>query len=263
LGSCWYVETCIILLSHSILTYTFLANPPVNYGVLIYPSFEVLDLFGPISFLNFLSIKKPLNLSVIASTLDPVSTRLENPPVGASTSSVFFQTINPTHTFTNPPKDIEVLLLPGGPATRAPSPGGRDDAVQYIKEVYPKLRYIISVCTGVTILARAGILDGKHATGNKMAWAHVTSFGNNITWVPVARWVVDGNIWTTSGVSAGMDGLLGFIEHIYGREQALTSARMAEYEWHDDPSWDPFAALAGVPGANATQADVSSLQLSG
>jgi putative intracellular protease/amidase len=211
------------------------------------------------SFLNLLSISKTMNLSIIASTLDPVSSKPLS-PLHNTAGSFFQQAINPTHTFANPPENLEVLIVPGGLTTRAPAPG-RFDVIDYIKSTYPNLRYIISVCTGVTLLARAGILEGKHATGNKMAWKHVTAYGSNITWVPVARWVVDGNIWTTSGVSAGMDGMLAYIEHIYGREQALASAKGAEYEWHQDPSWDPFAAMANVPGANATQATVSDLFL--
>jgi transcriptional regulator GlxA family with amidase domain len=71
-----------------------------------------------------------------------------------------------------------------------------------------------------------------------------------VTWVPVARWVVDGNIWTTSGVAAGMDGMLAFIEHLYGSEVAWTWANGTEYEWHHNSIWDPFSAIFNVPGSS-------------
>jgi putative intracellular protease/amidase len=46
-------------------------------------------------------------------------------------------------------------------------------------------------------------LSGRRATTNKARWDWVTEFGSNITWVPSARWVEDGNVWTSSGVAAG------------------------------------------------------------
>jgi putative intracellular protease/amidase len=120
--------------------------------------------------------------------------------ISMQAGSNFSQSIVPTHTFKHPPKDLEVLIVPGGLGSRAPPPALLD-AVAYIKDVYPRLRYIISVCTGATLLARAGVLDGRRATTNKHAWAWAVTTGPNVTWVPAARWVVDGNVWTTSGVA--------------------------------------------------------------
>jgi len=79
-----------------------------------------------------------------------------------------------------------------------------DTAIEkFVQQRYPTLEYLASVCTGSGILANAGVLSGKRATTNKAAWAQVVSIGSNITWVPSARWVQDGNIWTSSGVAAG------------------------------------------------------------
>lgn len=61
-----------------------------------------------------------------------------------------------------------------------------------------------------------------------------------------ARWVVDGNVWTSSGVSAGIDATLAFIEEVYGGEEAASIADLMEYERHTDPSWDPFAEKFNV-----------------
>jgi transcriptional regulator GlxA family with amidase domain len=227
----------------------------------VFPAFQALDVFGPLDFLNVISFTKKLDLAVIASTLDPVST---SPLVNQTKSgSNFGQSINPTHTFANPPKDLEVLIVPGGLGTRAPAPA-LQDAIQYINQTYPSLKYIISVCTGASLIARAGVLEGKHATTNKRSWAFSSSFGGpNIHWVPIARWVQDGNVWSTSGIAAGMDGMLGFIEYIYGTEFAQESANTGEYQWHSDPSWDPYSKIWNVPGSNATQLAVSHWGISG
>lgn len=69
----------------------------------------------------------------------------------------------------------------------------------------------LTVCTGSALLAKTGLLNMKKATSNKKAFAWVKSVNNNVKWVEEARWVVDGKFYTSSGVSAGMDMVLGFI----------------------------------------------------
>lgn len=75
-------------------------------------------------------------------------------------------------------------------------------AVQFVKDTYPKLRYLNTICTGSALLARTGILDGRRATSNKAFYKIVTAERPAVNWIPKARWVVDGNIYTSSGVSA-------------------------------------------------------------
>jgi transcriptional regulator GlxA family with amidase domain len=58
--------------------------------------------------------------------------------------------------------------------------------------------------------------------------------------------VVDGNIWTISGGTAGLDGFLGFIEHAYDSETAQWVADMEEYAWHNDSTWDPYTTVWNV-----------------
>lgn len=61
-----------------------------------------------------------------------------------------------------------------------------------------------------------------------------------------ARWVRDGNIFTSSGVSAGMDMTLAAISTMHGQERAEQVAVWCEYEWHQGASWDPFAKIYGL-----------------
>jgi putative intracellular protease/amidase len=94
------------------------------------------------------------------------------------------------------------LIIPGGIGSRAPAPL-LNNTITLVKERYPTFQYLITVCTGAGIAARAGVLDGKHATTNKRAWDETTALGPKVKWIRQARWVTDGNIWTTSGVAAG------------------------------------------------------------
>jgi putative intracellular protease/amidase len=139
-------------------------------------------------------------------------------------------------------EQYDILLVPGGEAilardlrpsinvvyARTPGPGARPEAVpaslvDFIRKQAPGAQYILSVCTGSWILSGTGVLNGKKATTNKFSFKSVQVSGPSfsvstlkssmswqestrdlpITWVPKARWVVDGNIWTSSGVTAG------------------------------------------------------------
>ena len=77
--------------------------------------------------------------------------------------------------------------------------------VDFVKRQAPGAQYVLSVCTGSEVLARAGVLQGKRATTNKASYKRIVDETRElgITWVPKARWVVDGKIWTSSGVTAG------------------------------------------------------------
>ncbi|KAK1230535.1 hypothetical protein PQX77_006370 [Marasmius sp. AFHP31] len=221
------------------------SNLPVNYGVLLFPTFQALDVFGPLDALNILSRKVPLNLSVIGPTLEPLSTKPRNPSLNPFNSN-FGESVVPTHSITDAPP-LDVLIVPGGSGTRDDDIG---PVIDFIKATYPSLKYILTVCTGSWLAARSGILDEKRATSNKMSWADTKKVGPNVKWVSHARWVVDGNIWTSSGVAAGMDAMLAFIKEIYGDELATHCSHVMEYEPHKDASYDPFADLYNLPREN-------------
>ncbi|KAJ7112855.1 class I glutamine amidotransferase-like protein [Mycena crocata] len=233
----------LLLLSANLAGQSFADTPalPVSFGVVLFPSFDVLDIFGPLDALNLLAFQFPLNLSLIAPTVDPVSTQPRSAAMNPMHSN-FSQSTVPTHTFANAPP-LDVLIVPGGLGTRAPD---LNDTIDFVRETFPTLKYFISVCSGAGIAARAGILDGKNATTNKRAWNSTIVWGPKTNWITHARWVVDGNIWTTSGVSAGIDGTLAFIEAIYGGAVAIDVANGMEYVRWTNASFDPFADLYGL-----------------
>lgn len=216
-----------------------MAETPTHLGVVIFPGFALLDLAGPMQFFNQLSALKPFQLSVIAKTMDPVTTIPPNHTEPDSKYSRIGELLLPTHTFDNAP-DLDVLLVPGGL-------GMRDETIlnetaSFIQKRYSSLKYLLSVCTGSLIIAATGILDGRKATSNKRAWSF-TMGRKSVHWVPKARWVVDGNIWSSSGVAAGMDMTYAFISKVFSSDIAKILADTMEYEPHTNPDWDPFSDI--------------------
>ena len=128
-------------------------------------------------------------------------------------------------------------------------PGGQGSRVQvnnaamldFLRRQSAGSEWTTSVCTGSALLAKAGILDGRRATTNKVAFAWVASQSSRVHWQKTAWWVGDGKFVTSSGVSAGTDMALGLVEKLYGRAMADSVARAAEYCWNDNPADDPFA----------------------
>lgn len=132
-------------------------------------------------------------------------------------NSSSFIGIPPTHSYATAPRDIEVLLVPGGLGSRSPY---INSTLDYITKSFPKLKYLITVCTGSLVVARTGLLSGKRVTTNKAAFKDVVAVDPSARWIPHARWAVDGKIWSSSGVSAGIDVILAWISCHYGDDVA-------------------------------------------
>ncbi|KAF9891349.1 hypothetical protein FE257_004204 [Aspergillus nanangensis] len=212
---------------------------PLRIGLVLFPGFQALDAFGPLDVLNTLSWSHPLTISLLSSSLSPVTT--QNPLVPGSTG----QKILPTHTFADAPP-LDALIVPGGFGTRLVTTPPIQDAIAYVRTVYPSLKYLITVCTGSLLTARTGILDGKQATTNKKAFREIERQFPQVQWVARARWVVDGNIWTASGVSAGIDVALAWVAEVWGEQVADEVARGVEVDRRRDSRDDPFAVVHGV-----------------
>ncbi|KZL86956.1 dj-1 family protein [Colletotrichum incanum] len=219
-------------------------SPPVNFGTIVFRAMDMLDIFGPLDALQLVAHNRHLNLHLIAATLDPVTTAPQAAGMNTYNSS-FWPTIQPTATFADD-LDLDVLIVPGGPGIRA---AGLEPIVEYVKRYYPKVKYLITICTGTSLAARAGVLDGKRATTNKAAWKLITGMGPNAKWVSPARYVADGNVWSSSGVTSGLDLIIAFIKEVYGEELATKVSRIMEYV-PNAADWDPFAEVNGVEPTN-------------
>ena len=216
-----------------------MADPVTRLGIVIYPGFALLDIAGPLQFFNQLSGFKPFELSILAKTMDPVSTKPPENPNIRNQFPFIGESMLPTHTFDSPPT-MDILLIPGG--LGAYDTTIFNEVASFVKIQYPTLKYLLSICTGSTMIAAAGILDGRRATSNKYVWSLAVAH-KTVNWVPKARWVVDGNIWSSSGVAAGMDMIYAFISTLFSPDLAKKIADMMEYEPHTDPEWDPFCEI--------------------
>ena len=193
-------------------------------GVLVFPDFESLDVYGPVEmFGNCASIE----IRMLAESREPVASS-QGPKTGID------------HRLDACP-DLDWLLVPGGIGTRREVNNAA--LISWIRDRVPKLELVLSVCTGAALLAQAGVLNGHSATTNKRAFSWVASLGPQVNWVHQARWVEDGRFFSSSGVSAGMDMAVAVIKRFWGDAESTRISRWAEYEPREDPSYDPFAAL--------------------
>ncbi|MDR3230546.1 MAG: DJ-1/PfpI family protein [Synergistaceae bacterium] len=131
-----------------------------------------------------------------------------------------------------------LLLIPGGKGTRTLV----DDAdfIEQIRRAALEAQFVLAVCTGASLLARTGLMDGKNATTNKISFDWVVSVNPGVNWIRRGRWVRDGSLFSSSGVSAGMDMTLAFIAEDLGVQEAERIARRIEYLWNRHPDDDPF-----------------------
>lgn len=196
---------------------------PLRVGAVLFSGFELLDVYGPLEMFGLL--KDRVTISMLAQRMGPV--RSSQGPGGVVDSTL------------NEAGPLDVLLVPGGWGTRAEVDNVR--LLDQLRARAAESRYVASICTGSALLARAGLLYGREATTNKQAFDWVVSQGPGVHWVRKARWVEDGNVFTSSGVSAGIDMSLALIAKLLGKKAAHEVARHAEYTWNEDSSEDPFA----------------------
>ena len=192
-------------------------------GAIIFEGFELLDLYGPLEMFGCLGSE--LKIETISEKK------------GAVASSPGVQTVA-QHSFDDHP-DFDLLLQPGGVGIFQQL--SSESHLEFLRRSSKTAEITMSVCNGSAILAKAGVLDGRRATSNKIFFDHAKDQSDQVDWVTEARWVDDGNIVTSSGVSAGTDMSLAVIARLYGKKRAEAVAITTEYEWTEDAGKDPFS----------------------
>jgi len=201
-------------------------------AVVLFDGFTVLDVYGPVQAFGATRVIQPdgtpyrfFHVFTVAERTGPIKSG-EGPSTHAD------------YAFDDVP-DFDILVVPGGFGTRTAVNDGA--FLAKLGAISRRAPITTTVCTGSALLARTGLMNDRPATSNKISWDWVLSQGPNVLWRRKARWVDDGDLVTSSGVSAGIDMTLALIARLHGRDTALAAARNMEYVWHEKEDDDPFA----------------------
>jgi transcriptional regulator GlxA family with amidase domain len=194
-------------------------------GILIFDDVEVLDFAGPFE---------------VFAMANAVSGDAENPPfdvllvaqearlyrTSAGSPSYGFQ-VTPHHTFDTVPK-LDILVVPGGQGTRAEV--NNPALLDWLATSAATAEVAASVCTGAFLYAARGMLDGHHATTHVRQIGRLRETHPQVTVVDGLRWVDEGQVVTSAGVSAGIDVSLHLVARFLGPEVARRTARAMQFD---------------------------------
>jgi transcriptional regulator GlxA family with amidase domain len=188
------------------------AAAPRRVAMLIYPGVAPLDVAGPLQVFgvaNFLRKQKLYDVLTVAPTADPIVT-----PTGIA--------FLPSCAMSELPLPADTLLVSGG---GGPDAGCEPAMLDWLRRTAPHTRRFGSICTGAFALGAAGLLAGKRVTTH---WAFGTELArrNPTAQVDVNPiFIRDGNLYTSAGITAGIDLALALVEEDHGRDLALAIAR--------------------------------------
>lgn len=185
----------------------------MNFGIIVFNQVEELDFVGPWEMLTMWSkiADGPENCLIVGQTLEPITCAK-----GLS--------INPHVSFANCPT-LDYLLIPGGKGTRQQV--NNEVLLEFVATQAQNCKAVLSVCTGSFVLHAAGLLSGKKATTHWSSLERLRALGD--VEVLEQRFVQDGQVWSSAGVSAGIDLMLAFIAHVAGAQTAGKVQSRVEY----------------------------------
>jgi cyclohexyl-isocyanide hydratase len=181
---------------------------PFRVGFLVFPNITQLDMTGPYEVFTKLP---DAQVHFIWKSLEPV--------VADGGMKIV-----PTTTFAGSPQ-LDLVCCPGGAGVNALL--NDEETLAFLKAQAKTARYVTSVCTGALVLGAAGLLKGRRAATHWMSRDMLKAFGAT----PVAeRVVIDGNVVTGGGVTAGIDFALTIAAEAFGEELAKSIQLGIEYD---------------------------------
>jgi putative intracellular protease/amidase len=201
---------------------------PRNLAILIFDGVQIIDYTGPFeTFGHVYSEAGPaFNIYTVSEKTNAITTSM-----GMS--------VNPKYSFENAPEP-DVLLVPGGDVDAQLESA---NVIRWLQDKSKRAEIVMSVCNGAYILAQAGLLDGLEATTTSGLIPGLRIAAPKTKVVDDKRYVDNGKIITTAGLSSGIDGSLHVIERLFGKGTAQLAALGMEYNW-DPESKFVRAALA-------------------
>ncbi len=192
-------------------------------GILVFPQVEVLDFCGPFEVLSAVRLDEsrrreqpsPFDVFLVAERTEPV------------TANGGLRVL-PDYALANCPP-LDILVVPGGWGVRQEI--YNTALLAWIAERGRQVETLASVCTGSMLLGHAGLLDGKHATTH---WSSLNWMRESFPGVTVEdqlRFVEDGHVITSAGISAGIDMALRLVARYLGKDIARATARHMEYHY--------------------------------
>jgi transcriptional regulator GlxA family with amidase domain len=202
-----------------------------NVAIFIHNGVEVLDFAGPS---EVFAATQGFNVYTVSLTKEPII-------------SQGFIRVVPTYSLTDCPRP-DILVLPGGQTGPFLT---NEPLISWIKRCAETAEVILSVCTGAGLLGRAGLLDGLQATTFHNYIEPLQKATPKAKILRHTRFVDNGQIITTAGVSAGIDGALHVVAKLKGLTIATQTAAYMEYD-----KWKPNEGLVVVPvGKSASKRD--------
>jgi len=184
----------------------------MKVGVLVYTAVEELNFAGPWEILGMWSLVRAKPPPVlVAQTAQPVRCAKG-------------LTVLPEFGFADCP-ELDVLVVPGGQGTRRQV--DNPALIDFIAQRAAAAKYVLSICTGAFLLHKAGLLAGRSATTHWASLDRLRELGD--VKVLEQRYVIDGPIWTSAGVSAGIDMALEFIARVDSPSVAGKVQLVSEY----------------------------------
>jgi transcriptional regulator GlxA family with amidase domain len=190
--------------------------PLLNTAILIFNDVEVLDFSGPFevfSVTNEINNYALLNVYTVAEEKSPITARN-----GLS--------VNPHYSIGDAPSP-QILIVPGGQGTRPLLQN--EKILAWIKRSAESADRVLSVCTGALLLAKLGLLDGLKVTTHASAFDLLADLAPLAEVDRSARFIDNGRIVTSAGISAGIDMSLHVVGQLFGTEIADRTAGYMEY----------------------------------
>ena len=189
----------------------------MNIGIYIYADAEVLDFSGPFevfSTASRLSVGNPFKVFLVAETAEVVIARAG-------------YKVLPEYCFADQP-EIDVLIVVGGDHSREIL---KPQVAEWIAQQAKQCRLVASVCTGAFLLAKAQVITDQQVTTH---WEDIEELQQSFPDLDVktgVRWVEQGNIVTSGGISAGIDMSLHLVSRLHSEALAQKTAKQMEFLW--------------------------------